>query len=128
MAKIWNFTPHSVNIIKGSKFEPTIRKKVANLSANVFMIIPSDGMLNARMESQEIEDFLGIPQFESVPAEVDPIPQEVGNDDIVVVSRMYASAYIALNGRDSRLRCIKDVVVDETDYSRIIGCSGLERP
>lgn len=129
MDRIWNMTPHNVKIIMESRFEPAIRKNVAPATAPVFMDIPSDGILNAKLTSTQIEPFMGIPQYVSVADAVDPLPESAGSNDIIIVSRLYAAAYVAVHGTvDPRLRCIKDMVVDEADNSRILGCAGLERP
>jgi hypothetical protein len=125
---IHNYTPHGINIVKenDARFDPSIRKFVADASATALMTIPSQGMLSAKMDREYIGMVDGCPMYRKVYRDVDPIPESVGNDDLVVVSALYMAAYQAVNGSvDPRLVTIMDPVYDSSDTRRIIGSIGI---
>lgn len=125
MKKVFNFTPHAVVIMTGAEFRPEIRKYVRTSATTAVCWIPSSGMLNAKMTTEESEPINGIPTFAKVIVGVDPIPDEVGPEDIVVVSALYASAYQRIHGIDSRLYTVADPVYDDDYGMRIVGCRGI---
>jgi hypothetical protein len=83
-------------------------------------------MLSAKMDREYIGMVDGCPMYRKVYRDVDPIPESVGNDDLVVVSALYMAAYQAVNGSvDPRLVTIMDPVYDSSDTRRIIGSIGI---
>lgn len=121
---IRNFTPHPVNIINNSEFSPEIRKYVAPEGTTPSVTIPSEGMLNAKIDTipgPEIDD--GIPTFVKNIVGCDPLP-ELGPDDHIVVSALYASAVRATGGDTSKLLLVADPVMTP-DGKTFLGCRGL---
>lgn len=121
---IHNFTPHPVNIITGSTFDPSIRKYIADASTDPATVIPSSGMLSARLETVEAEAINDIPVFMKRVVGCDPLPDSVGDDDIIVVSALYVSAYRSVYGNTERLFTIADPVYTP-DGKTILGCRGI---
>lgn len=119
---IFNFTPHSINIIAGAEFNAEIRKFVGGEEVRV---IPSNGVLNAKIVSTENGEVEGIPLWKQEITGCDPIPAEVKEGDIVIVSALYATAYRA-NGGEFPLYGVKDPVMTE-DGKTFRGCRGLQR-
>jgi hypothetical protein len=123
--KIWNFTPHKLNIIADASFDASIRKYVANADVKVVTSIPSDGMLSAKITTGDGELVNGnVPTFVKKVTGCDPLPDTVGDDDIVVVSALYVSAYRATFGDDKRLFTVADPVYTE-DGKTILGSRGI---
>jgi hypothetical protein len=126
---IFNFTPHTINIIDGAVFNPAVRKYEASAEVKPVATIPSSGMLNAKMSTelgQPVNDI--IPTFVKKVIGCDPLPDEVGPDDIVVVSALYATAYRQVYGDDNRVYTVADPVYAPDDGSgkaTIIGCRGI---
>lgn len=124
--RIWNFTPHAINIVDGATFNPSIRKFTGG---NVVQEIPSDGMLNAKIETVEngsIENNgIAIPMYRQNIVGCDDIPLEVGENDIVIVSALYAQAFRA-SGGTFPLYGVKDPVMSD-DGKTFRGCRGLQQ-
>jgi len=120
--KIFNGTPHDINIIDGSRFDPSIRKYVA-AGKEVTMVtsIPSNGILSAVIETAEMEPINGIPVYGKKITGIDPLPEGY---DIYVVSALYASAMRQLGGDTSKLYTVADPVYSE-DGRTILGCRGI---
>ena len=117
--KIFNGTPHAINIVVGSEFMPTMRKHVGG---QVVKTIPSNGMLNAIIETIELEPVAGIPMYSKRIVSCDELPTE--EYDLIIVSALYSSA-IQKSGVDySMVRTIVDPVYSE-DGLTIVGCKGL---
>lgn len=126
MKKIYNGTPHSINIIDGSRFDPSIRKYVAEGVAEgkevtVVASIPSNGVISAVIETAEMEPINGIPVYGKKIAGIDPLPEGY---DVYVVSALYASAMRQLGGDTSKLYTVADPVYSE-DGRTILGCRGI---
>lgn len=116
--KIYNGTPHAINIVKGATKDPKIRKYVGG---EVILSIPSDGMLNADIATYPGSFINGIPTFEKRAKGVDPLPEGY---DIYLVSALYASA-AAKNGIDmSKIYTVSDPVYTP-DGNSFIGCLGI---
>lgn len=122
MKKVYNGTPHELNIVQGATFSPSIRKFVGG---DVVRTIPSDGALNAQIKTAEVFDESGIPTFSKEILGCDEYPQEY---DIVIVSALYASAYRAKYGTVPKsMRLVADPVMTD-DGKTFRGCCGLAYP
>lgn len=126
--KVFNFTPHAVNVIAESVFNPDIRKYEAPADSVPTVTIPSNGMLSAKMSTEPGQPVEGIPTFVKKVIGCDPLPTEVGPNDVVIVSALYATAYRQVNGDDKRIHTVADPVYAPDDGSgkaTIIGCRGI---
>lgn len=118
MSKIFNGTPHAINVVSGSVFNPAIRKYTGG---DVVLSIPSTGMLNAKVSTVDLPAVDGIPVFGKAFTGVDSLPDGF---DIYIVSAMYASA-AAKNGVDmSKVYTVADPVMSD-DGNSFIGCRGI---
>lgn len=125
---IFNFTPHTINIIDGAVFNPAVRKYEAPATVKPVATIPSSGMLSAKMSTEPGQPVDNVPTFVKKVTGCDPLPDEVGPDDIVIVSALYATAYRQVNGDDKRIYTVADPVYAPDDGSGkavIIGCRGI---
>jgi hypothetical protein len=120
---IRNFTPHEVNIIRTCTFSPEIRKYVAPEGTTPDTTIPSEGMLNAKIDTVPGPEIDGIPTFTKKIVGCDPLP-ELGPDDFVIVSALYASALRATGGDTCKLLLVADPVMSP-DGKTFLGCRGL---
>lgn len=121
MTKIFNGTPHAINIIDNGIYDPNIRKFVTD-NPIVLVSIPSNGVLSAKIETRDGDPIDGIlPTFKKTITGFDPIPDGY---DIVIVSALYASAAMA-NGQDmSKIFTVADPVYS-MDGKTIHGCRGI---
>lgn len=118
MANIFNGTPHAINVVESSVFNPAIRKYTGG---TVVLSIPSNGMLNAKINAVDLPAIDGIPCFGKSFTGVDPLPEGF---DIYIVSALYASA-AARNGVDmSKVYTVADPVYTE-DGNSFLGCRGI---
>lgn len=123
--RVWNFTPHSVNIIADASFDAAIRKFTADDDVKVVTSIPSDGMLSAKITTGDGDVIMdSIPTFVKKVSGCDPLPDAVGDDDIVIVSALYVSAYRVTYGNDARLYTVADPVYSK-DGRTILGSRGI---
>lgn len=124
--RIWNMTPHAINIIRKDhvEFKAEIRKNVALPDYEVATSLPTDGVLSAKLESTPTEDILGIPCYEKQVVGCDPLPDEVEDGDIVVVSALYATAYKRTYGDTDQLFTIADPVYSN-DGKTVLGSLGI---
>ena len=120
MTKIFNGTHHAINIIDNGTFDANIRKHVTD-APNVVASLPSNGVLNARTTTVEIDAINGIPVFGKSFTGVDALPDGF---DIYIVSAMFASAARATGQNTSKLFTIADPVYS-TDGKTIHGCKGI---
>lgn len=118
MKKIFNGTPHAINVVKGASFNTSIRKYTGG---SVVLSIPSNGMLNAKISSTEESPVEGIPVFGKAFTGVDPLPQGY---DIYIVSALYASAAIKAGMDMSKIFTVADPVMSD-DGNSFIGCRGI---
>ena len=118
MKKIFNGTPHAINVVEGSTFNASIRKYVGG---NVVLSIPSNGMLNAKINAVDLPAIDGIPCFDKSFTGVDPLPEGF---DIYIVSALYASAAARNNVNMSKVYTVADPVYTE-DGNSFLGCRGI---
>lgn len=123
MYKIFNGTPHFVNIIReGVVYKPEIRKFVlSGKDVTVVASIPSDGVLSAKIDTVELPDIDGIPVYGKSIVGCDPLPEGY---DLYIVSVLYASAMRAQGKDISKLYTVADPVYSE-DGRTILGCRGI---
>lgn len=119
MKKIFNGTPHAINVVTGSTFTSAIRKYVGG---NVVFSVPSNGMLSAKVATIDLPSInSNIPVFGKSFSGVDSLPEEY---DIYIVSAMYAGAAKAAGIDCSKLYTVADPVYTE-DGNSFIGCRGI---
>jgi hypothetical protein len=116
--KIFNGTPHSINIVEGAIFNPQNRKFCGG---NVVRVIPSNGMLNAKMSTIELPSVDGIPTFGKSFEGVDSLPDGF---DIYIVSALFSSAMQKVGADMSKIFTIADPVMSE-DGQTFVGCRGI---
>lgn len=118
MVKIFNGTPHPINVVENSVFNPAIRKYTGG---NVVLSIPSNGMLNAKVIAVDLPAINNIPCFGKYFSGVDALPEGF---DIYIVSAMYASA-----AKDAGVDCTKIYTVADPVYTEdgnsFLGCRGI---
>ena len=120
MTKIFNGTPHSINIIDNGVFDSSIRKFVTD-SPNIIRTIPSHGMLSSKVSSIDLDPIDGIPVHGKKFTGVDSIPEGY---DVVIVSQMFVSGVVSQGGDTSKLFTVSDPVYS-TDGKTIHGCRGI---
>lgn len=118
MKKIFNGTPHAINVVVGAVFNPSIRKFTGG---NVSHSISSNGMLNAKMDTVSLPDIDGVPVFGKSIVGVDPLPDGF---DIYIVSALYASAAKAAGMDMSKIYTVADPVMSD-DGNSFVGCRGI---
>lgn len=118
MNKIFNGTPHAINVVENSFFDASIRKFTGGI---VVMSIPSNGMLNAKINTQSFPSIDGIPVYGKTFTGVDPLPEGF---DIYIVSALYSSAAQKAGVDMSKIYTVSDPVMSE-DGNSFIGCRGI---
>ncbi|MCD6418072.1 hypothetical protein J7M00_04760, partial [bacterium] len=120
-----NYTPHTINIYSQEQVEyvPEIRKYVVKEGEEPIVVIPSDGMLSAKIKYEKITEIDGIPIHEPVVENCDEPPE--GED--VIVSQLYVAAMRALGMDTSKLYTVSQPVYNSKDNPRPVGCLGLNR-
>jgi hypothetical protein len=126
MKKIFNGTPHAINVVENSNFNPAIRKYVGG---NVVVSIPSNGMLNAKIETEyaktsifgEDGEYSKIPIFSKKITGFDILPEGY---DVYIVSALYASAAQKAGMDMSKIFTVADPVYTE-DGNSFTGCRGI---
>ena len=123
MKKIFNGTPHSIDIIVNGVSDPAIRKLVVPEGTEpvVVVTIPSSGMLSAKIETIDGEVINGIPTFEKKVSGCDLLPESY---DIFIVSALYASCARAVGMDTSKMYTVADPVYT-ADGRTILGCKGI---
>ena len=116
--KIFNGTPHAINVVSGSSFDPSIRKYTGG---SVLFSIPSNGMLNAKIAITAINSIDGIPVFSKQFSGVDPLPDGF---DIYIVSALYSGAAQKQGVDLSKIYTVADPVYTY-DGATVIGCRGI---
>lgn len=117
--KVYNGTPHSINVVAGATFNPSIRKHVGG---EVVFSIPSNGMLNATMQSKVMPEINGIiPVFDKSIIGLDALPEGY---DVYIVSALYSSAAKKAGMDMTKLYTVADPVYTE-DGNSFIGCRGI---
>ena len=118
MTKIFNGTPHAINVVSGSVFTPAIRKYVGG---DVVLSIPSTGMLSAKISTIDLPSIADIPVFGKSFSGVDSLPDGF---DVYIVSALYASAAKAAGVDCSKLYTVADPVYTP-DGNSFLGCRGI---
>lgn len=118
MNKIFNGTPHAINVVDGASFNASIRKYTGG---TVVLSIPSNGMLNAKISAVDLPAVDGIPCFGKSITGVDPLPDGY---DIYIVSALYASAALKAGMDMSKIYTVADPVMSD-DGNSFIGCRGI---
>lgn len=115
--KVYNGTPHQINIISGATLDSTDRKWKGG---ELILSIPSDGMLNAKIETIEVSSIGKIPMFDKKIVGCDALPSGY---DIYIVSQLFSVAY---KGDRKGLYTVADPVMSD-DGTKFIGCRGLQK-
>lgn len=118
MQKIYNGTPHAINVVENSTFNASIRKYIGG---DVVLSIPSNGMLNAKINAVDLPAIDGIPCFSKSFSGVDNLPEGY---DIYIVSALYASAAQKAGMDMSKIFTVSDPVYTE-DGNSFLGCRGI---
>ena len=105
--KIFNGTPHPVNIVEWSIEDPAIIKFKGG---TVIATVPPNYILNAKFGVENIGEFNGIPLSKKTVEGCDPLPEGY---DIYIVSALYAIAYRELHGYSEKIFSISDLVVED---------------
>ena len=118
MTKIFNGTPHAINVVSGSVFNPAIRKYTGG---SIVLSLPSNGMINAKITAVDLPAVDDIPCFGKSITGVDDLP--VGYD-IYIVSALYSSAARAAGMDMSKIYTVADPVMSD-DGNSFLGCRGI---
>lgn len=118
MLKIFNGTPHAINVVENATFNSSIRKYTGG---TVVLSIPSNGMLSAKVSTVDLPSVEEIPCFGKAFSGVDVLPEGY---DIYIVSAMYAAAAKAANIDCTKVYTVADPVYSE-DGNSFIGCRGI---
>ena len=118
--RIYNGTPHAINVITGAMFAPEIRKYIGG---DVVATLLSDGTLNALIDTVELPSFGDILVFGKEIKGYDPLPDGY---DIYIVSVLYATAHKAANPKDERIYTVADPVMSD-DGKTFRGCRGIAK-
>jgi hypothetical protein len=118
MKKLFNGTPHAINVVTGASFNASIRKYTGG---TVVLSIPSNGMLNAKISAVDLPAVDGIPCFGKSITGVDILP---GGYDVYIVSAIYASAAQRAGMDMTKVYTIADPVYTE-DGNSFMGCRGI---
>lgn len=118
MNNIYNGTPHAINIIEGAIFNPTLRKYVGG---EIVLSIPSNGMLNAKIETVLATKYGEIPVFGKSFSGVDALPEGY---DVYIVSALYAAAAAKAGADTTKMYTVADPVYND-DGTTILGCRGI---
>jgi len=123
MIKIFNGTPHSINIVAKSEYKETIRKFVVpeGKDAEIVASIPTNSILSAKINTVDKKPINGIPVFGKEISGCDKLPEGY---DIYIVSALYVSAARASGMDTSKLYTIADPVYSP-DGKTILGCRGI---
>lgn len=118
MTKIFNGTPHAINIVEGSIFNSSIRKYTGG---NVVLSLPSNGILNAKINAVDLPAIDTIPVFGKSFVGVDSLPEGF---DVYIVSALFASAYLKSGADMSKVFTVADPVYTN-DGNSFLGCRGI---
>jgi hypothetical protein len=118
MKKVFNGTPHAINVVQGAIFNSAIRKYTGG---NVVLSIPSNGMLNAKVTTIDLPAIDRIPVFGKSFSGVDNLPEGY---DIYIVSALYSSAAQKAGMDMSKIFTVSDPVYTD-DGNSFVGCRGI---
>lgn len=131
MTKIWNLTPHTINIYSGRDVTAQViagratGKYIANSGAEPERIFPSDGVLRCAVDREEMPFLDGIPVFKNTYGPFQGVPPLTTGDAIIV------SAICGLSPEATELKnkgiwvLGPGAQVVGTDGKTILGCVGL---
>ena len=117
--KIFNATPHEINIVEGAEFNSAVRKFQGG---TVIRSIQRNGLLNAKISTVEVESVDSIPTFDKRIDGCDPLPEGY---DAYIVSALYGAAWRRQNPDGIGVYTVADPLYDASDINRIIGCRGI---
>lgn len=122
MYKIFNGTPHAINIVakNSCRFDSGLRKWVSESPIILVSVPPSGKVLSAKITTAEAESKNGIPVFDKKIEGYDPLPDA----DIIIVSALYASALQKAKADTSRVYTVADPVYS-LDGKTILGSLGI---
>lgn len=121
--RIFNGTPHSINIISNCVYKPEIRKYVVPEGEQPIVVksIPSNGILSAKIQTVNAGVVDGIPVFNKQVVGCDDLP---AGYDIYIVSALYAVTAIKMGANPSILYTVSDPVYS-ADGRTILGSRGI---
>ncbi|MFY8161993.1 MAG: hypothetical protein ACOVNU_11735 [Candidatus Kapaibacteriota bacterium] len=105
-------------MVSGATFNKSIRKYTGG---TVVRSIPSNKMLDAKVNTKDLDSIDGIPVFGKSFSGVDPLPDGF---DIYIVSAMYMSAAKADGADMSKIYTVADPVYTD-DGTAFKGCRGI---
>ena len=97
--KIFNGTPHEINVVVGATFDSDLRKYIGG---DVAATLPSDGALNANIDTIEVAPVDGVPVFDKKINGYDALPLKIlgaystEREAIMLVEKLEALRYEAL--------------------------------
>jgi len=125
--KIKNYTPHEIKIYDKNQahYVPEKRKWFINENEkdNPIRVIPSDGILNAKIDYIETETLEGIPIYSPEVTNIDTPPENC----YIVVSALYVQAAKILGIPTKRMLTVSQPVYEDENNPRPIGCLGLNK-
>lgn len=123
MSRVFNATPHEINIVRNGEFNAKIRKYVLpeGQELDVIASLLSQAMVSAKIDKDESGRLDDIPIQAQKVVGIDPLPEGY---DAYVVSAIYAIAARQLDMDTSRLYIIADPVFS-ADGKTVIGCRAL---
>jgi hypothetical protein len=121
--KIFNGTPHPINIVSNGVFATDIRKYIIpdGQEPQIVANIPSDSVLSAKIDTVRLDNFGDIPVFSKTVSGCDTLPDGY---DIYIVSALYVSAARACGMDTSKLYTVADPVYS-ADGRTVLGCRGI---
>jgi hypothetical protein len=122
MNKIYNGTPHTIDVIENSFYDYSIRKYIGGQKK---FSIPVTGILNAAIQTVELppmdSDGNDIPVYFKSIKGIDRLPEGY---DVYIVSAIFANAARQTDYDMTKIFTIADPVYSE-DGKTILGCRGI---
>lgn len=128
-----NTLPHDINIVRDCVFDSKIRKYIGHKIDYTYPSVLKDEnspykVLNAKIDTVYDQTIDNIPIFIKKIVDCDTFPS-VNDDDIVIVSALYASAFYHKFGYyPPQMYLVADPVMNMNDTSKFLGCRGLTKP
>lgn len=121
---IYNYTPHTINIYSSTDcyYDQKNRKYFVKEGVKPIHSIPSQGVLNAHIDYEKVDEIDGIPIYEAKVKSIDPLPS-----GYLIVSALFANACKILGVGTDRLLTISNPIYSNPDNPRPIGCLGLNK-
>ena len=118
-----NLTAHAVTVYAACVVhKDSTRHLVLNDGAKPVAEFPSKGIYSAKRTDVLLAEAGGVPVSKAT-FEAGPLPEGIGEDDLVIVSAM-ASAALRAAGYKGLLAGVSQPVLDK-EGGRIVGCLGL---